>query len=40
MDSVSKWFSKLQAIIQDFGLQEDDILNFDETGYSIGVARD
>ena len=39
-DSVSEWFSKLEATIQDKGLQEDDILNFDKTGYSIGVARD
>jgi hypothetical protein len=39
-DSVSEWFSKLEATIQDFGLQADDILNFNKTGYSIGVARD
>jgi DDE superfamily endonuclease/Tc5 transposase DNA-binding domain len=38
--SIAKWFEKLHKAIVENGLQSDDILNFDETGYRIGVAGD
>ena len=38
--SVFEWFEKLLDIIITKGIQADDILNFDETGYRIGVGGD
>lgn len=38
--SIVIWFKKLRKVIVENGLQPDDILNFDETGYRIGVAGD
>ena len=38
--SIAIWFGKLHKIYVEKGLQADDILNFDETGYRIGVAGD
>ena len=38
--SITIWFGKLHKIYVEKGLQADDILNFDETGYRIGVAGD
>jgi hypothetical protein len=38
--SIMIWFENLRKFIVEKGLQPDDILNFDETGYRIGVAGD
>src|SRR6266480_6801984 len=38
--SIVIWFGKLHKIYVEKGLQADDIINFDETGYRIGVAGD
>ena len=38
--SVEAWFGQLCEVILENGIQPDDILNFDETGYRIGVAGD
>ncbi|KAJ5152498.1 hypothetical protein N7492_009778 [Penicillium capsulatum] len=37
---VSKWFESYQATIESYGIQPNDIYNFDETGFQIGVERD
>ncbi len=37
---IAVWFQKLYKVYVKKGIQADDILNFDETGYQIGVARD
>ena len=38
--SIEIWFEELHKTIVENGIQSDDILNFDETGYRIGVAGD
>ena len=35
---IQQWFERVQATITKYGIQEDDIFNFDETGFMMGVA--
>lgn len=37
---VEKWFQSYQKAIEDYGILPEDIYNFDETGFQIGVGRD
>jgi hypothetical protein len=34
---IRDWFQRVQQIIQEFGILEQDIYNFDETGFQMGV---
>jgi hypothetical protein len=36
---VSAWFTLVSKTITKFGVHEDDIHNFDETGFQMGVIR-
>ena len=37
---IQEWFQKLHRTIQNHGILKEDIYNFDETGFNIGVGRD
>jgi hypothetical protein len=39
-ENLQNWFRLLQDAITSFGIDSDDIWNFDETGFRIGVGRD
>jgi hypothetical protein len=39
-ENLENWFQLFQDIITSFGINSDDIWNFDETGFRIGVGRD
>jgi hypothetical protein len=39
-ESLKNWFQLLQDVITDHGIDSNDIWNFDETGFRIGVGRD
>jgi hypothetical protein len=39
-ENLQNWFQLLQSVIASFGIDSDDIWNFDETGFRIGVGRD
>lgn len=34
---IRGWFKRVQAIIAEYGIVEEDIYNFDKTGFQIGV---
>jgi hypothetical protein len=34
---IKQWFEVVQATIQEHGIHEDDIWNFDETGFAMGL---
>jgi DDE superfamily endonuclease. len=34
---LKQWFKTVQAVIQEHGIHEDDIWNFDETGFAMGL---
>ncbi len=34
---IRGWFQRVQAIIAEYGVLDDDIYNFDETGFQMGV---
>jgi hypothetical protein len=34
---IRSWFERLQAVIEKYGIHEDDIFNFDETGFQMGI---
>jgi len=34
---IQDWFQRVQSTIQEFGILEQDIYNFDETGFQMGV---
>ena len=34
---ILEWFERVQAMITEYGIHEDDIWNFDETGFAIGI---
>jgi DDE superfamily endonuclease len=36
---IADWFSRFNALREEFGVIKDDIWNFDETGFRIGVGR-
>jgi hypothetical protein len=38
--TIQAWFEKLRATIDSYGIAEEDIYNFDETGFNIGIGRD
>jgi hypothetical protein len=38
--TIQAWFEKLRATIDSYGITEEDIYNFDETGFNIGIGRD
>jgi DDE superfamily endonuclease len=35
---IQQWFERVQTVIAKYGIQEDDIFNFDETGFMMGIA--
>jgi hypothetical protein len=35
--AINAWFSLIENIIAKYGIADDDIYNFDETGFQIGV---
>jgi hypothetical protein len=37
---IQDWFSRLKKVIEEHGIHESDIWNFDETGFNIGIGRD
>ncbi|KAG0153305.1 hypothetical protein PDIDSM_5155 [Penicillium digitatum] len=37
---VERWFKDYKQVITEFGICQQDIYNFDETGFQIGVGRD
>ena len=38
--SIFKWFEKLLKVYMEKGIQTNDILNFNETGYQVGISGD
>ena len=34
---IRKWFERVQSAIAEYGIHNDDIYNFDETGFQMGV---
>jgi DDE superfamily endonuclease/Tc5 transposase DNA-binding domain len=38
-EGISRWFDKLLAVKEEYGILDDDIHNMDETGFRIGVGR-
>jgi hypothetical protein len=38
--TIQAWFEKLKATIDTYGITEEDIYNFDETGFNIGIGKD
>jgi hypothetical protein len=36
---IGNWFNRFQALVDEFGVAKEDIWNFDETGFRIGVGR-
>jgi hypothetical protein len=34
---LNQWFETVHAAIQEYGIHEDDIWNFDETGFAMGL---
>ena len=36
--AIQEWFGRVRNIIAKYGIHEDDIFNFDETGFMMGVA--
>src|SRR5450432_4626080 len=34
---IREWFQSIESTITEYGIQEEDIYNFDETGFQIGV---
>jgi hypothetical protein len=39
-DIILDWFQRLKAKVNEFRIAEEDIWNFDETGFNIGISRD
>jgi hypothetical protein len=37
-EKISAWFARVQKTISDYGVHDNDIYNFDETGFQMGVA--
>jgi hypothetical protein len=37
---IQEWFSRYQAAIKQYGIQPQDLYNFDETGFRIGIGKD
>jgi hypothetical protein len=37
---IQDWFNRLFNTINEYGIAEEDIWNFDETGFNIGIGRD
>ena len=37
---IQDWFNRLFNTINEHGIAEEDIWNFDETGFNIGIGRD
>lgn len=35
--SLQEWFTKVQRVIDENGIQPEDIYKFDETGFAIGL---
>ncbi|GCB21786.1 Pogo transposable element with ZNF domain [Aspergillus awamori] len=34
---IKDWFNRVQEVIQEYGISSDDIYNFDETGFAMGL---
>jgi hypothetical protein len=34
---IKQWFATVRDTIQEYGINEDDIWNFDETGFAMGL---
>ncbi|CAK39711.1 transposase Tan1-Aspergillus niger [Aspergillus niger] len=34
---IKDWFKRVQEVIQEYGISSDDIYNFDETGFAMGM---
>jgi hypothetical protein len=39
-ETIQGWFDRLKQIIEQHGIHESDMWNFDETGFNIGIGRD
>jgi hypothetical protein len=39
-NSIISWLASLKAVLEEHGFLPDEILNFDDTRYSIGVGGD
>jgi hypothetical protein len=37
--TIRNWFSLIENIITKYGILKDDIWNFDETGFIMGIIR-
>ena len=37
---IQAWFGRLQDTIKEYGITNEDIWNFDETGFNIGIGKD
>jgi hypothetical protein len=37
-EKISAWFTRVKKTVSDYGVLDDDIYNFDETGFQMGVA--
>jgi hypothetical protein len=36
---ITEWFNRVQQIRQQYGIEDRDIFNFDETGFAMGIAH-
>jgi hypothetical protein len=36
-DIIGRWFELVQSVVRDYGIANEDIFNFDETGFQMGV---
>src|SRR5438045_3276265 len=36
---INKWFQCVQQMREEYGILDEDVYNFDETGFAMGVAR-
>jgi DDE superfamily endonuclease/Tc5 transposase DNA-binding domain/helix-turn-helix, Psq domain len=34
---INEWFDRIRATIEEYGIEEDDVWNFDESGYALGL---
>ncbi len=36
---IAAWFERVKQIRQEYGIEDNDVYNFDETGFAMGIAN-
>jgi hypothetical protein len=39
-EDIERWYEKFRQVLKDYGIEEEDIWNEDETGFMIGIGKD